>query len=145
MSHKSVRALIETTVKSIQDGLQYSYGKDTDFNQDTKRDFLMVNTEPLSQTPSYAVNGVTNYSVAWQVRMVFYKFDTEDSINYADILDETSDLVDTFLNRLNQVDTVLITGINVTSVIKVMADCLTGHLLSFTLTPNDDYNYCEDC
>lgn len=149
MSHKSVRLLIENTVKSLQDNIQYSYGEETDFNQDKKKHAVMVNTAPLIANAVYSVNGVSNYSKSWQVQMVFVKFDTENNIHYSKILDETDALVDRFLNKLNYFmetsDGILLSAINQQAVIKVLADTLTGHTLTFTLQTSDTFNYCEDC
>ncbi len=145
MSHKSLRALIESTVNNVYDAAQYSYGPITDFNQARKKNFLMVNLSPLQASISYAVDNVTNYSKSWNVEMVFYKFDKESSIDSGPILDETDEIVDKFINRLNQVEGPTITAMSQTPFIKVLADILTGHLLTLTITLPDDFDYCQDC
>lgn len=145
MSHKALRALIEQTVKDVHDNVQYYYGLETDFNQARKKNFLMVNLSPLSAGISYAVDDTTNYSKSWTVEMAFYKFDKQSSIDYGNILDETDDIVDRFINKLNLQEGLTITGASQTPFIKTLADVLTGHLLTFTVTLADDFDYCEDC
>lgn len=145
MSHKSLRTLIENTVKSIHDDVQYSYGEETDFNQTRKKGVIMVNLSPLVANTVFADNNVLNYSKAWNIEMAFYKQDKQDSLNYYELLDETDDFIDRFVNKLNLTQTLTISGINQTPFIKALADILTGHLLYMTVTLNDDFEYCEDC
>jgi hypothetical protein len=145
VSHKSLRKLIEKTVNDIHDGVFYYYGPETDFNQAKKKGFLMVNLAPLQANSTYADNNVLNYSKGWSVSIVFYKFDTEANIRSGEILDEADEILDKFINRINLVDTLTITSMGQTPFIKATADILTGYLLTFTATLNDDFDYCEDC
>lgn len=151
MSHKSIRQLIQDTATGLQDDIHYSYGKTTDFNQEQKNKFLMVNTSPLTASASYRVNGVTNYMKQWGVEIAFYKFDIESSTGeeYALILDQTDSLVDKFINNLNfysdKSDDILIQGMNQQPFIKATSEILTGHILTFQLLANDDFDYCKEC
>lgn len=153
MSHKSIRLLIEDTAKSLQDDIQYSYGKDTDFNQEQKRSLTLINTSPLSAVPSYRVNGTFNYMKAWSIEMAFYAIDSPASIGdeYAGILDRMDLLVDQFVNKLNffseKSDTLIIQNISQTPFIKATADILTGYILTFQILVNDNFDYCSinDC
>lgn len=145
MSHKSLRTLIENTVKSIHDDVQYSYGEETDFNQTRKKGVIMVNLSPLVANTVFADNNVLNYSKAWNIQIAVYKRDKQDNVNYGEILDVTDDFIDRFVNKLNLTETLTISGINQTPFIKALADILTGHLLTMTVTLNDSFEYCEDC
>lgn len=149
MSHKSIRLLLEKTVESISDDIQYSYGPDTDFNQTRKKGSVLVNTSPLTATASYRVNGVQNYMNLWSVTMAFYKPDKSSEKEYAKILDETDDLVDKFINELNfysaKKSEITISSINKTSFIKATADILTGWSVVFQIDAMDDMDYCHDC
>ena len=145
MSHKSLRTLIENTVKSIHDDVQYSYGEETDFNQTRKKGVIMVNLSPLVANSVFDDNNVLNYSKAWNIQMAVYKRDKQDNVNYGEILDATDDFIDRFVNKLNLTETLTISGINQTPFIKALADILTGHLLTMTVTLNDSFEYCEDC
>ena len=151
MSHYSIRKLIQDTATGLQDDIHYSYGKDTDFNQEQKNRFLLVNTSLLTATAGYRVNNVSNYMKQWTVQMVFYKFDREDSTaeEYSKILDQTDKLVDQFINDLNlysqDSNDIIIQGISQQPFVKVMADILTGHMLTFQMLVNDTFDYCKEC
>lgn len=85
--------------------------------------------------------------------MAFLNSDYEGSNQeeYSKILDEMSDLVDLFINKLNfnaESDCVtsgeiVITGINKDPAIKVFKDSITGYLVNFSIQETDDFNYCE--
>lgn len=85
--------------------------------------------------------------------MAFYQLDRADSTQdeYAKILDFTDDLVDKFINKLNfytqESDGIVLTGISQQPFIKVMADFLTGHILTFSIQTEDSFEYCDinDC
>ena len=145
MSHRSLRLLVEHTVKSLTDTVQYSYGEDTDFNQSKKKDFLMVNTTLMPATVVYADNNVFNYSKTWVINTAFYKFDKEDSIDYYRIHDEIDPLVDRFVNKLNERDDMVILSVSEQPFVKALADILTGYLVSITVRLNDDFDYCYEC
>lgn len=153
MSHKSVRELIQDTVKSLADNIYFYYGRGSDFNQQqNKPEGILVNLALLSATQQYAVDGVSNYVKIWRCTLAFYKFDTtgSDSDEYQLILDETSVLVDKFLNKLNfyseQADYIRISDINENPFVKTLKDILTGHLVEFTIETQDDFDYCAiDC
>lgn len=151
MSHKSIRKLIEDTAKSLVDDLQYSYGNDTDFNQDRKKSPVMINVAPLVSVPSYTVNGVQNYMKRWDVQMIFCKFDKEASSreDYSKILDDTDVFVDQFINQLNFFSAksaeITLTFGNQQPFVKAQADILTGWLLTFSILAMDSFEYCEDC
>lgn len=145
MSHKSLRTLIENTVKSIHDDVYFFYGEESDFNQARKKEVILVNLSPLTANATYADNDVLNYSKAWFVSMAFYKYDDQANVKYGEILDVTDDLVDRFVNTLNKTEYLKIESINQTPFIKALADILTGHLLALTVTLNDDFDKCEDC
>lgn len=149
MSHKCIRMLIEDTAKSLADDIKFTYARGSDFNlvRDKKYPFIVL--DPLSATPQYTVEGVTNYMKAWSVNMAFYQLDSASSTgdDYKLILDFTDDLVDKFVNKLNfyseKADTILIQNVNQTPFIKVMADQLTGHILTLTILAQDDFDYCS--
>jgi hypothetical protein len=139
--------MIENAARSLQDDIQYSYGTDSDFNQDQKRAFLYINTTPLVPTPSYRNNGVANYVKSWQTEIAFFKLDREDSSpeDYAKILDTTDDLIDKFVNKLNQSEGIVLTFGAQQPFIKALADILTGHILTITILAEDSFDYCLDC
>lgn len=149
MSHKGIRKLLENTAKSLGDDIQYTYARDSDFNLIRDKRYPYIYTSPILSTPSYTVNGVQNYMKVWTIQMAFYEKDKPESEGeeYADILDEMDGYVDSFINKLNQTDDIVISGIRQEPFIKAMGDILTGYILTFTITVNDNFNYClnNDC
>ncbi len=149
MSHKSIRLLIEDTAKSLADNIQFIYAKPPDFNVLRDKKYPFINLDTLSATPQYTVNGTTNYMKAWICEMSFYQLDNAASTpeEYALILDEMDTYVDQFVNKLNTYsydsDKILVQSITQRAFVKVMADFLTGHLLSFTILAHDNFNYCS--
>lgn len=157
MSHKGIRKLLENTAKSLGDDIQYTYARDSDFNLLRDKRYPFISTSPLISTPTYTVNGVQNYMKAWSVQMAFYEKDEPSSggEEYVEILDEMDKYVDEFINKLNfyahqstiTSDEIIISGIRQEPFIKAMGDILTGYILTFTITVNDNFNYClnNDC
>lgn len=144
MSHKALRLLVEDTVKSLTDTVQYSYGEEEDFAQADKKDFLMVNTTLMPATAVFAVDGVVNYSKTWVIRTAWYRFDTLSSIDYYKIHDEIDPLCDRFVNTLNRRDDLVVLSVSQDPFVKVF-DILTGYLQQITVRLNDDFSYCWDC
>lgn len=144
--------LIQDVAKSLGDDIQFTYARPSDFNvlRDKSYPFISLDLMPASAT--YAVDNIQNYTKSWNASMAFYQLDDAASTQeeYSQILDFTDELVDTFINKLNfyslKSDSIIITGINQTPFVKAMADILTGHILTFTIQVNDDFNYCGlDC
>lgn len=149
MSHKSIRLLIEDTAKSLATDIQFTYARTSDFNVMRDKKYPFITLDPVSSTPQFTDNGVT-YIKSWNCIMAFYQLDNEGSTGdeYALILDQMSDYVDKFVNKLNlysiSADTILIQGASQQPFIKATADILTGYILTFTLLAQDDFDYCAD-
>lgn len=141
--------MIESTAKSLADDIQFTYARTSDFNMMRDKKYPFVTLDPLNATPQFTDTGVT-YIKAWSCNMAFYELDKKGSTQseYALILDEISNYVDKFINKLNlystQADTIVISGVTQTAFIKATADILTGYLLTFTLLAQDDFDYCAD-
>lgn len=153
MSHKSVRELIQDTVKSLADNITFSYGRTSDFNQNRNKPLgTLVNLDLMTSIPVYSVDGVSNYTKSWRCLMAFYQYDEKASteLEFVHILDETDTLVDQFINKLNKysydADVILILDINQEPFVKTTDAVLTGHLLGFTIQTQDTFDYCSiDC
>jgi hypothetical protein len=143
VSHKAVRALIQKVIAEVHDGVQYSYGLESDFNETKKKGFLMVHTDALTASITYAVDGTWNYSKGWSVTMLFCKYDTYNKSKADLILDATDEVIDLFVNRLNRTEGVLLTSMSQDPFIRAYADILTGHTLAFTIILEDDFDYCS--
>lgn len=156
MSHRSVVQLIKDAATSLGDNIQFGYGQRTDFNskqKDVLFDQPWVWLIPLTANPVYTTNGGTeNYQKQWNCFMLFLQQDQSDSIEtqYKPILDNMDELVDKFVNRLNDwsmkstdtVGAVTIRNFNQGALIKNDADIFTGWFLSFQLITSDDFEYC---
>lgn len=153
MSHKGIRLLIEDVAKSLGDDIQFSYARPSDFNILRDKRYPFISLDLLTSAPTYAVDDVRNYSKTWSAALAFYQLDDVASTQeqYSKILDFTDELVDKFINKLNfytlSSDVILITGITQTPFVKAMSDCLTGHILTFSIQELDNFNYCglDDC
>lgn len=149
MSHRSVRLLIESTAKSLADDIQFTYATNSDFNQLRDKKYPFISLALLTATPQFTDTGVT-FIKQWNCQMAFYQLDIKGSSpeRKALILDEMGLLVDKFINKLNlyssQADTIVLSGISQQAFVEAMADILTGHLLSFNLLAQEDFDYCAD-
>lgn len=141
MSHLSLRQLIEDTAKALSDEIKFGYGRASDFNVISDKNYPFVWLDPLTSAFEFSNNNVQDLTKTWRCEMVFYKKDRQDSIQeqYQLILDEMDTLIDRFINNLNDADeTAVISGITQVPVIKVMADVLTGWVLTFNISLLDD-------
>jgi len=149
VSHKALRLLIENTAKKLGDDIQFTYGRDSDFDVMRNKRYPFIVLGLINSTASYTVNNTSNFVKIWNISMAFYELDKASSTQeeYSLILDETDKLVDTFIQNLNffsQNEEIVITAINSTPFIKALADILTGHILTFQVQVPDNWNYCED-
>lgn len=156
MSHKALRFLIRDTAKSLADNIQFGYGRGSDFNLIRDKRYPYIWLDPLEAAGSFSDNNSHDFTKTWNANMVFYKLDESDSteVQYSAILDETDLLVDQFIRKLNQfseaqeelgnltTQEITITSVVQTPIIKVMADYMTGHTLSFSVTVPDKFDYC---
>lgn len=153
MSHSAVRAFIEAKATGLSTSVQFGYGRASDFNQIKGKQYPYVWCDPLTSTINITDGLVVTET--YRVNMVFYKYDAADSTEaaYKLILDQTDDLVQEFIRDINEDLTLgsvatLTTGnteianISKQPVIKVMADVLTGWIVTFDLTVPDKFDYC---
>lgn len=148
MSHKGIRLLIEDTARSLGDDIQFTYGRDSDFNLLRDKRYPFIQLDLLNSAASFSVNNVSNYSKGWNVFLLFHQLDNEasDQDDYKIILDEMDHYLDKFVQQLNKHDDIIIQGITQQPFIKATSDILTGWTLSFQLIINDNWDYCaNDC
>lgn len=147
--HESIRRLIEDTAKSLADNIQFYYARESDFNQIREKKSFSIVLDPLRAVPGYSVDNHRNYTKAWVVEMTFYRLDKESSTGdeYAKILDEADTFVDNFINKLNfysaQASEITLSNFRQDPFIKVLADILTGYILTFQIEVMDNFEYCE--
>jgi len=144
--------LIEDVAKSLGDDIQFTYARPSDFNVMRDKRYPFITLDPLTSTPAYTVDDVRNYAKTWNASIAFYQLDSMASVQeeYSKLLDFTDDMVDKFVNKLNfytdRSDSIIITGMSQTPFIRVMADCITGYVLTISIQALDDFNYCGlDC
>lgn len=156
MGHQAVREFIEAKATGLNSSVVFGYGRGSDFNQIKDKGYPFIWLDPLSSTVNLNEDNL-NITETFNINLIFYKFDAPDSIpdDYKLILDETYTLVQQFVrdvhvDLVNYDDTltlsssaISITGLTVSPFIKIMADCLTGFTLSFSLTVPDNFDY--DC
>ena len=153
MSHKSIRILIEDTLRSIDDSVMFAYARASDFNAIGKKEAKRVQLDPLKESLEYT-DGAMNLTKTFQVGMVFYKLEPSTAgaeIETMLILDEMDLLSDKFINKLNlfligqevSVADVEIKSIRKEPVIKVTTDFATGYVVQFDLVTPDDFDYCS--
>ena len=153
MSHRSVVQLIKDTATSLGDNIQFGYGQRSDFKLIQNKDQPFVWLLPLSSNPIYTNNGGTeNYMKQWNCSVLFLDVDRPDSIQteYKPVLDNMDELLDKFINRLNDwylhsSDTVgptIIRNFSQVPLVKEDAEVMTGWFLTFQLVVSDNFNYC---
>lgn len=156
MSHKAVRQLIRDTSKSLGDSVQFVYARATDFNAIRDKKYPFIQLELLNSNASFSESNVTltsNYPIA----MTFYELDsvTGSEDNTTKILDETDELAQAFMRKMNlfsftEDDTVavatkniVLTNFKLQSFVKMTTDCLTGWIMRFDMEVPDDFDYCS--
>lgn len=153
MSHKAVRDFIKAKALALGSDVRFGYGRASDFNQIKDKGYPYVWCDPLVSSVD-VVDGLL-VSERYRVSLVFYKFDAADSTQeqYKLILDQTDELVQQFIRDVNED---LLTGtvadltpgntaienISKNPVIKVMADVLTGWIVTFDFIVPDKFDYC---
>lgn len=158
MSHRSVVQLIKDTAVSLADNIQFGYGRRSDFNIRQQDPELITSAPwiwllPLTANPTYTNNNSTeNYQKTWNCVVIFLHMDKSDSNEkeFKLIMDDTDDLADKFINRLNDwayktsdtVGPVTLRNFQQNPIIKGDADIFTGWMISFQLVVSDDFTYC---
>lgn len=133
------------------DNIEFTYARKSDFNVMRDKKYPFITLDPLTASSTFAVDNVFNYSKTWLATMTFYDLDNEASIpdEYRKILDEMDVLVDKFITKLNLTAEdhlgITITNMSQQPFIKVLADSITGFILSFNITVPDNWDYCVEC
>jgi hypothetical protein len=157
MGHKDVRLFIQDVAESLRTDVKFGYGRASDFNQIKDKQYPYIWLDPLISSMTLGEDGL-NFTESYTVSLSFYKFDEMDSTEdeYKVILDDVDTLVQKFIRKINENlendysgDMVLTTwntrveNINKQPFIKVMADVLTGFILTFDFVVPDNFEYCK--
>jgi hypothetical protein len=158
MGHKAVRQFIQDIAESLRDDVKFGYGRASDFNQIKDKQYPYIWLDPLTSSLTTMEDNI-GFFETYTINLSFYKFDEMDSTEeqYKLILDDVDDLVQRFIRKIQEdntddYDTPLklttwntrIENINKQPFIKVMADVLTGFILTFDFTVPDQFDYCND-
>jgi len=154
MSHKSVRDLFKDVSNSIADNIQFTYARKSDFNALKDKRYPFIQLDPLTRSLEFVSYTGTSH---WPVALSFFEKDDPQGAEQQtqDILDQTSDLVDKWIRKLNLIqleeDTTIaistsntvIGTVTISSFVKVTTDCLTGWTVEFDFETPDDFDYCS--
>lgn len=151
MSHRAIRCLVGDAAKSLDDKIQFGYGRRSDFNIPNDKCYPFVWMLPL--TASTVLNSTDrSRTKTWNIILVIIDIDKSSSVEkqYDDILDAMDDIGDKLIQRIDDwyqserdiVGTLTITNINQTTIIKQDSDIHTGWLFTFQMTVSDDFEYC---
>lgn len=151
MSHRAIRCLIGDAVKSLDDKIQFGYGRRSDFNIPNNKSYPFVWLLPLTATTTIPSNGA-GITKGWNVVLVVIDIDKSGSKEkeFDKILDRMSDIGDALIRRIDDwyqsgsdiVGTLTINTVNQTTIIKEDSDIHTGWLYSFQMITSDDFDYC---
>lgn len=152
MSHRAIRCLIGDAVKSLDDKIQFGYGRRSDFNIDNKKQYPFVWMLPLTASTTIPTNGA-GITKTWNIILVIIDIDKSDSTEkeYKKILDVMDFIGDSLIRRINDwyltgediVGALTITSVNQTTIIKGDSDIHTGWLLTFQMVTSDSFDYCR--
>jgi hypothetical protein len=153
MSHRSVVQLIKDTAVSLADNIQFGYGRRSDFNLQQNPSQPWIWLLPLTANPTYTNNENTeNYQKTWNCIVLFARMDESGSTEKESkiILDDTDELADNFINRLNDwaykssdtVGPITLRNFQQNPFIKSDSDIFTGWFISFQMVVSDDFDYC---
>lgn len=151
MSHRAIRCLIGDATRSLDDKIQFGYGRRSDFNIPNNKKYPFVWMLPLTATTSIPSNGA-GITKSWNVILVVIDLDKSDSkeTEFDKILDRMDSLGDQLIRRIDDwyqsgtdiVGTLTIASVNQTTIIKGDSDVHTGWLYSFQMVTSDDFDYC---
>lgn len=153
MSHRAIRCLIGNAVKSLDDSIQFGYGRRSDFNIHNDKKYPFVWLLPLTAVTTIPNDGA-GITKSWNIILVVIDIDKSDSVEqeFDKIMDRMDDIGDRLIRRIDDwyrsgddiVGALTITSVNQTSIIKEDSDIHTGWLYSFQMITDDQFEYCID-
>lgn len=153
MSHHAIRCLIGDAVKSLDDSIQFGYGRRSDFNIHNDKNYPFVWLLPLTAVTTIPSDGA-GITKSWNIILVVIDIDKSDSVEqeFDKIMDRMDDIGDRLIRRIDDwyrsgddiVGALTITSVNQTSIIKEDSDIHTGWLYSFQMITDDQFEYCID-
>ena len=154
MSHRAIRCLIGDAAKSLDDSIEFGYGRWSDFNIEKVDKWPNVWLNPLIANTTIADDGSGTILKTWQIRLNIIDIDKSGSHHneFKKILDRMDFLADSLIRRIDDwyrtsqdiVGTLNIINVNHRPIIKDTAKIVTGWELSFQLETSDSFDYCVD-
>jgi hypothetical protein len=154
MSHRAIRCLIGDAVKSLDDKIQFGFGKWSDFNIERVDKWPNVWLNPIPATTSISDDGSGTILKTWQIWINIIDIDKSGSHQdeWKVILDRMDFLADSLIRRINDwyltgediVGTLTILNVNHRPIIKDTAKIVTGWELRFQIETSDNFDYCKD-
>lgn len=151
MSHRAIRCLIGDATKSLDDKIQFGYGRRSDFNIPNNKSYPFVWMLPLTAVTTIPDDGA-GITKAWNIILVIIDIDKSGSTEkeFDKILDRMDDIGEQLIRRVDDwyrsgddiVGSLTIRSVNQTSIIKEDSDIHTGWLYSFQMITSDDFDYC---
>jgi hypothetical protein len=145
MTREEVRNFLGLGIDLLTD-VTYGSGRISEWNSDRNRTYPMCWISQIEASTELA-NGVLPID-NWSIEIHIAKKDTADSIEeqYEALVDDCDYMAQQLIRYYNQVVTgyklVTISSISRPRFVKKNADCLTGVILSFTMTAPDTTNLC---
>jgi hypothetical protein len=153
MSHRAIRCLVGDAVKSLDDKIQFGYGRRSDFNIPNNKKYPFVWMLPLTAVTNIPSDGA-GITKTWSIILVIIDIDKSGSTEkeYDDILDRMDFIGDSLIRRIDDwyqsgtdiVGTLTINSVNQTTIIKGDSDIHTGWLFAFQMVTSDMFDYCVD-
>lgn len=146
MTRAEIRTFIESGFEALSQNMPFGSGRITEFNSERSREYPHGWLESLSTGTDIFVtqSNIDN----WNIVIHIAKKDKPDSIetDYEPIIDDCDLIAQELIKKYNAVvnNSKLITmsGVTREPFIKQHADCLTGVIMSFTLTAPDKTSFC---
>lgn len=153
MSHLSVRTLLGDVAKSLDDSVQFGYGRRSEFNMIDNKKYPYIWLLPLSASRRF-INNNTTKTRTWNVQLVFLDVDKADANeDQTTEIHDTLDIVvakymqaldDWYERSYDTVGALTIQNDNQQPFYKDDAGIHSGWLLTFQLVVSDDFNYCVE-
>jgi hypothetical protein len=146
MTRAEVKTFIQVGINALDAGIAYGAGRISEFNSNRVLSYPHIWMEPIKKGTNIQEQGLPYQE--WNIVLHVNKKDQPDSSadQYEQIVDECDAIGDELIIKLNEAvsgtDLITISPITTDPEIKKNADCLTGVVLSFTLSAPSTINYC---
>lgn len=148
MTRTEVREFLESGVRAINPQMPFGSGRITEWNSNRSNEYPGTWWESIAEDDSVELSPTQLPIDSWPINLHIGKLDQADSLStqYELIIDECYTIAQKLVRQYNQVvsgsSEASITGIGRKKFVKKHADCVSGVILSFTLSLPDKTNLC---